>query len=54
LRTIFLLPFNKLGDIKIKSPTKKATRRAIDRIYQETIDLNLKTKKFLDELKLTD
>ena len=54
LRTIFLLPFNRLGDIKINSITKKATRRAIDRIYQETIDLNLKTKKFLDELKLTD
>ena len=54
LRTIFLLPFERLGSIKINSSTKKATRKAIDRIYQDTIDINLKTKKFLDELKLID
>lgn len=54
LRTIFLLPFERLGSIKINSSTKKATRKAIDRIYQDTIDINLKTKKFLDELKLMD
>lgn len=54
LRTIFLLPFERLGNIKINTATKKATRKAIDRIYQETIDLNLKTKKFLDELKLNE
>lgn len=52
LRTIGLIPFSRLGTIKINQDTKKATRRAIDRIYQETIDLNLKTKKFLDELNL--
>lgn len=54
LRTIFLLPFERLGSIKINSSTKKATRKAIDRIYQDTIDINLKTKKFLDELNLMD
>lgn len=53
LRTIALLPFKRLGTVKINSATKKATRKAIDRIYQETIDLNLKTKKFLDELNLS-
>lgn len=52
LRTIALLPFERLGEIEINLETKKATRQAIDRIYQETIDLNLKTKKFLDELNL--
>ncbi|WP_281828078.1 MULTISPECIES: DNA repair protein RecO [Lactobacillus] len=52
LRTIGLLPFERLGSIKLSSDTKKATRKAIDRIYRGTIDLNLKTKKFLDELKL--
>ena len=41
-----------IGTITINEETKKATRKAIDRIYRETIDLNLKTKKFLDELKL--
>lgn len=52
LRTIGLIPIEKLGSIDLNSETKKATRKAIDRIYRETIDLNLKTKKFLDELKL--
>lgn len=52
LRTIGLLPIERLGSIKLSDDTKKATRKAIDRIYRETIDLNLKTKKFLDEIKL--
>ncbi|PXZ33376.1 DNA repair protein RecO, partial [Lactobacillus helveticus] len=52
LRTIGLLPIERLGNIELNSETKKATRKAIDRIYRETIDLNLKTKKFLDEIKL--
>ena len=52
LRTIGLLPINRLGNIELNAETKKATRKAIDRIYRETIDLNLKTKKFLDEIKL--
>ena len=52
IRTIGLLPIERLGDIKINEETKRATRKAIDRIYHETIGLNLKTKKFLDELKL--
>ncbi|GAA3627149.1 DNA repair protein RecO [Lactobacillus hamsteri] len=51
LRTIGLLPIQRLGNISINEETKKATRKAIDRIYRQTIDLNLKTKKFLDELK---
>lgn len=52
LRTIGLLPIERLGSIKVSDDTKKATRKAIDRIYRDTIDLNLKTKKFLDELKM--
>ncbi|RMC46439.1 MULTISPECIES: DNA repair protein RecO [unclassified Lactobacillus] len=52
LRTIGLLPAERLGEITISAQTKKATRKAIDQIYQATIDLNLKTKKFLDELNL--
>lgn len=52
LRTIGLLPIERLGQIKVNPEAKQATRKAIDRIYRETIDLNLKTKKFLDELKL--
>ncbi|WEV44445.1 DNA repair protein RecO [Lactobacillus sp. ESL0684] len=54
LRTIGLVPFNRLGTIKVNRAIKQATRKAIDRIYQETIDLNLKSKKFLDEINLLD
>lgn len=52
LRTIGLVPFQRLGTISINQKTKTATRKAIDQIYQETIDLNLKTKKFLDKLNI--
>lgn len=52
LRTIGLLPIERLGNISISEDSKKATRDAIDRIYRQTVNLNLKTKKFLDELKL--
>lgn len=51
LRTMGLVPIERLGEISLQSETKLATRKAIDRIYGETIDLNLKTKKFLDEMK---
>lgn len=50
LRTMGLVPIERLGKISLQSETKLATRKAIDRIYGETIDLNLKTKKFLDEI----
>lgn len=52
LRTIALVPVKRLGNISISKKTQKETRQAIDRIYRETIDLNLKTQKFLDELRL--
>lgn len=52
LRTIGLLPFQRLGSIKISDQTKKESSKTIDKIYDETVQLNLRTKKFLDELKL--
>ena len=51
LRTMGLVPIERLGKISLQSETKLATRKAIDRIYGETIDQNKKTKKFLDEMK---
>lgn len=54
LRTMFLLPIDRLGQIKVSSALSKRTHWAIDRIYRETADLNLKSKKFLEELKLLD
>lgn len=53
LRTIGLIPIEKLGSINISQKSKKATRKAIDKIYRDTVDLNLKSKKFLDEILMT-
>ncbi len=52
LRTLALVPFDRLGNVNVSLELKKATRRAIDRIYAMTIDLNLKTKRFLNEMHL--
>lgn len=54
LRTMYLLPYSRLGQINVSPELKKKTNWAIDRIYRETADLNLKSKKFLDELGLLD
>ncbi|MFR0586450.1 DNA repair protein RecO [Lactobacillus porci] len=51
LRTLGLVPIDRLGSIQIDDQLKEQSRQAIDLIYQETVDLNLRTKKFLDELK---
>lgn len=51
IRTLGLVNINRLGQINVKPDTKKAIRGAIDRIYFQTVDLNLKTKKFLDEMR---
>ncbi|MDN6029240.1 MAG: DNA repair protein RecO [Lactobacillus sp.] len=52
LRTMGLIPTSRLGKVAISPELKQTTRHAIDRIYLATVDLNLKTKKFLDELRL--
>ncbi|MCI1466763.1 MAG: DNA repair protein RecO [Lactobacillus sp.] len=54
LRTLALVPIKQLGQITIKADTKQATRKAIDQIYGETLDLDLKSKRFLDELRLSE
>ncbi|MDD6416365.1 MAG: DNA repair protein RecO [Lactobacillus porci] len=51
IRTLGLVPIERLGSIQIDGQLKDQSRQAIDLIYQETVDLNLRTKKFLDELK---
>lgn len=54
LRTLALVPIQQLGQMQIKAATKEATHKAIDRIYGETLDLDLKSKRFLDELRLSE
>lgn len=51
IRTLGLMKLNQLGAIKVSEQTQEATRKAIDRIYNETVDLDLKSKRFLDEIR---
>ncbi|KRL63653.1 DNA repair protein RecO [Lactobacillus psittaci] len=51
LRTLGLIQLQRLGNIAVSSSSKAALRKAIDRIYIQTVDLNLKTKKFLEEMR---
>ncbi|MDO4912275.1 MAG: DNA repair protein RecO [Lactobacillus sp.] len=52
LRTLAKIPLDKIGKINISNALRLETRQAIDRIYRRTVDLNLRSKKFLDELRL--
>lgn len=52
MRTLALVPVDKLGKIAVSKELSDSTRQAIDRIYVRTVDLNLASKRFLDELRL--
>ena len=52
IRTLALVDIDRLGKIKINPQLKKDSGKVIDRMYVNYLDLNLKTKKFLDELAL--
>lgn len=50
LRTLGLLPIEKLGNIEISAYLTNQLLKLLDLIYQRTMDLNLKTEKFIREL----
>ena len=52
IRTLALIDIDRLGKVKINPQLKKNSGKVIDRMYANYLDLNLKTKKFLDELAL--
>lgn len=52
LRTLMLVDIKKIGKINIEESLKKQTQGVIDRIYQNYLDLNLKSKKVLRELEI--
>ena len=52
LRTLMLVDITKISGINISPQLKKNSKTAIDKIYANYLELNLKTKKFLDELGL--
>lgn len=51
LRTLMLVDINKIGKISIEHGLKKQSQGVIDQIYQNYLDLNLKSKKVLRELE---
>lgn len=50
LRTLALVRIERLGAININEKLKFQTKKVINRMYSAYLDLNLKSKKFLDEL----
>ncbi|QNQ82180.1 DNA repair protein RecO [Lactobacillus sp. PV012] len=52
LRTLMLVDIKRIGKINIDPYLKKQTQGVIDRIYQNYLDLNLKSKKVLQELEV--
>lgn len=49
LRTLGLMPLAQLGTIKISPHLSQQVLQLLTRIYQATLDLNLKTEKFLQD-----
>lgn len=52
LRTLALVDIDQLTKINISDSLKNSTKNVINRIYANYLDLNLKSKKFLDEMRL--
>lgn len=52
MRTLGLVDIKKIGKISVNESLKYELITANDKIYRQTLDLNLKTKKFVDQLKL--
>lgn len=50
IRTLALVDHQKISKIKISDELKKESKKAIDLMYRQYLDLNLKSKKFLDEM----
>lgn len=52
LRLFYYLDINRLGKISVKEETKKELKKVISTYYDEYSGLNLKTKRFLSQIKL--
>lgn len=50
VRLYSFIKLEKIGDISIKNETQIEIKRLIDHLYNETVGLNLKSKKFIDNL----
>lgn len=52
LRTFAQLDLRRLNSIHVKSTTKNNLRQALDQIYDNEVGLNLKSRHFLEEMKI--
>lgn len=50
LRTLAFVPLDKLNQVTIKLKTQSRLSKAIDRIYNETLEMNLKSKQYLNQM----
>ena len=50
IRLYSVLKLDKIGDISIKPETQQEIKRLIEHIYDESVGLKLKSKKFIDNL----
>lgn len=50
LRLFSIVSFDKIGTISIKDENKREIRRLIDMIYDETVGIKLKSKRFIDQM----
>jgi DNA repair protein RecO (recombination protein O) len=52
LRLFYFLDMSRLGKISVKEDTKKELKKVISTFYDEYSGLNLKTKRFLNQIEL--
>ena len=50
LRLFSAVDITKINNIKVNRVTKQKLRQVIDKIYDNSVGLNLKSKKFLDQM----
>ncbi len=50
IRLFAQISYEKIQKIELKTETKQAIRQTIDQLYEEYVGLNLKSKKFIDQM----
>ena len=50
MRLFSVISLDRLGSITVKEETKREIRTLIDLIYDESVGIKLKSKKFIDQM----
>lgn len=50
VRLYSVIKMDKIGDVSIKSATQNEIKRLLDHLYEQSVGLKLKSKKFIDNL----